>query len=222
MADQKISQLTSHTVPTGSDELAIVSGGVTKKITQENLLSNSLFYTNATPTIINVEEIKNQPSPIDPSGAGTYPAQKSGSAIAINNQYTKIIFDAGTGSFASGTGFDNDIILYPGDNLPGNMGMCIIELESTGSNTDGSFRLWYDGGGRGGTSTYRVSDNTNGYQGLLFDDGDGDSYGTLNAKYFMNGGEYTGSFQTVMVYTKQGNNPSGSFYQMGATNFLYS
>ncbi len=222
MADQPISKLPAHTVPTGSDELAIVSGGVTKKITQQNLLSNSLFYSTASPTIINVEEIKNQASPVLPSGAGTFPAQKSGSAVAINDQYTKIIFDAGTGSYAAGTGFSNDIVLYVGDNLPGNTGMCIIEFESTGSNRDGNFHLWYDGGGRGGTSTHRVSDNTNGYQSLLFDDNDGDGYGALDAKYLMTGGEYTGSFQTTMMYTKIGNNPSGSFYQLGGTNFLYS
>jgi len=212
MANSSISNLNAHTVPTGSDELAIVTGGVTKKITQANLLSNSLFYTSATPTTITVSG-SNDPSPIN--ATGSFPSAPSGSYVTINDQHTKIIFDCNSA-------VDDDVVFVVGDNLPGTTGMCILEFESSGSyGTTGGYNLWYDGGGRGGDSPYRVYDNTNGYRTMLFDDNDGDDYYALNTRFTMLGNEYTGSFQTVMMYTKIGNNPSGSFYQMGATSFLY-
>ena len=208
MADKKISQLTSHTVPTGSDELVIVSGGETKKITQENLLSNSLFYTTNTPTELTVTEVLNTPSPVN---SGSYPGNPSGSFLEINDQYTRVIFDSGTGSHS----FTNDIVLYVGDNLPGNVGMCIIEYVGTGSNANGQFKPWFDGGGR-----ELMQSNTD-YRLTLMANTDADLLGNQNAT-FLPGGFTNGLHivQTTMMYTKIGNNPSGSFYQLGSTSYL--
>lgn len=216
MADKKISQLNAHTIPTGSDELVIVSDGETKKITQENLLSNSLFYTNAEPTVVNISKSSNE-SPL----SGSVDGNASGSIIEINNQYTKVIIDAGAGLDI----YKNDVVFHVGSGLPGHTGMCLIEMVSTGSNHNATFELWYAPGNLNDIRDSNSSPNysvTHNYKPLGTAESQGRAEGTDWEPSFGSGGRYTGSSQHWFYYTTLGNNPSGSFYQFAGSTLLNS
>ncbi len=218
MADQPISKLAAHTVPTGSDELAIVSGGVTKKITHENLLSNSLFYSNAGPAVIHISE-SNDVSPLRQGWAalGGYPAAPSGSTVYIQDQYTKVLMDSKNSTYDD----RYDVVIKVGDQLPGNIGNCIIEFESTGSATDIRYQVWYDAGGSG--SWYEPYEQRGGYKPLGISEYSNNSSGIVDFStpdWSFYGGQFSTLISTTFNYTRSGQHTSGSFYQSSATGPL--